>query len=158
MKELENVSLRWYSNGGIVKFDNRRLIIVPNKDGILLSFRRLIEPLEKECLNTIPDYIIKSAGSDLIGGKIVNTSINLSYEGTFLLAHVLMNYQREIRIRQIANTIFDENVKGDMVHLLSEMNNFMEISEAFELDEYDKIVEMINAFKNQKQSETENHE
>lgn len=113
-----NISVELSSWGIIVKFNNRRIFIYPDKNGgIQLVFKRVVTKEEREQIKNNTAEIV-TASSTIVGGKVLKTGIGLSFETCFVLSNVLETYQREIMVRQMINTIVKKEERREACEVL----------------------------------------
>jgi hypothetical protein len=146
MEETKNIKVELLVNSIVVYIDGRRIIIHPQENGILLLFKRLVDTDEKNKLKENPEYKITTSEATLIDNRIIVTNILLTYDTLFALSNVVMTYQREIRIRQILNTIFQNETNYKLLTMLNDTNidEFIKISDLFENGDYEAIKTKLN--------------
>jgi len=148
MKNLEP-QIELYTDCITARFDNRRIIIYPHKTGISFIFKRALAENEKEKLANDPNFNIISAGSSIIKNRILQTDISLTYEAAFVLNGVLNECQKEIRIRQIINTVLSEDTKSEGLMILNKasVDEIQQISEIFEKGDHNIVCLELDTIK-----------
>lgn len=148
MSEKKDVSVEFSIDSITIKFDNRRVIIVPHEKGMSIVSKRLLDDEEKQNLSD-PNYELKTTESEVIGNRVVQSVINMGYDSMYLLTQVLQQHQFEIRARQIINTIIRPKGKKEALEIIVNCSEdeFMEMSREFENVNYDIIQLQIDKIK-----------
>lgn len=148
MKNLK-IDIAYHLDSIVIRFANRRLILLPHEHGISVIFKRLITAEEKIKHKENPDIPFQCAGTEIINNRIVDTNINMSYEAAYVLAEALYTQQKEIRVRQILNTIFKGARKAEAMKIINEINEdeFMAINQMFLDQQYHQIDLYLSSLK-----------
>lgn len=109
--EKKDVIIRKFINAIVAKYDNKRLIITPTKDGIIYLFKRLLTQEEKEKEFNTPNQVKE-------GNKLLVTSLYLSEETSYILAQVLLECRKDIKIRQIVNDVVKKDARQEAIEIL----------------------------------------
>ena len=150
MKEMNNPQVELFLDAIVVRFDNRRIGIYPHEHGMELVFKRVVTSSEKEKLKNDPESKIVSTATIIKGGnRIVESQINVSNDAMFLLSSTLFTYQRELRTRQILNTVMQNEFKPEALLILNHAteDEFMEVNEIFENGDRATIDSYLDAIK-----------
>lgn len=132
-----------------VSFLGRRLVIVPKLDSIYLNFKRVVTKDEKTELINNPGYEMLAAETTIIENRIVNTTINLSYDAAYVMCHVLETHQKEIREIQILNIIDEPIKRAEANEILTNatIDEFDLINGCFENKDYDGVLTTLSNVK-----------
>ncbi len=142
-------SIKYYLDSIVVKYNNRRLCLFPHKTGISIMWRRTITKEEKIKLSENPTQKLLTAGTNIENNRIIDTEINLSYESSFLLVEVLRTNERELKTRQIVNSVIEESARPEVLVTLNAMDlaDFGNALIDFESDNIVGLMEHLNNIK-----------
>ena len=113
------VQIQWYLNTIVAKFNNRRLILYPHRQGITIIFRRALTAEERATIGTPDEKILRCAGTALIEGKIVETDINLTTEASMVMSEIILKHAGEILARRIVNSAIQDEAKVEALMILN---------------------------------------
>lgn len=132
-----------------VSFLGRRLVIVPKLDSIYLNFKRVVTKDEKIELVNDPRFKLLTSGTKVTENRIVETTINLSYDAAYVMCHVLETHQKEIREIQILNIITEPYKRSEASEILinATKDEFDLINGCFENKDYDGVLTLLSNVK-----------
>lgn len=92
---------------------------------------------------------LRTAATNIEDNRIIETEINLSYESAFLLAEILRTNERELKIRQIVNSVIEEGARPEILITLNamEFDDFGTAITHFESDNIAALMEHLDATK-----------